>query len=56
MNAKPEPTGGARGEITRRGALRTSAALAAAPAARRASQAAGRFERAAAAFMSRIER
>lgn len=54
MNTKPGQAGVARGEITRRGALRTTAALAAAPAARRASRATCRLERAAAAFMSKI--
>lgn len=56
MKTKAEQTGVARGEITRRDALRTTAAIAAAPAARRASQAACRLERAAAAFMSKIGR
>lgn len=56
MKTSSEPVGDARGGITRRDALRTSAAIAAAPAARRASRAAGRLERAAAAFMSKIGR
>ena len=56
MKTRQGPAGDARGDITRRDALRTSAAIAAAPAARRASRAAGRLERAAAAFMSKIGR
>lgn len=56
MKKRPEPAGGARGGITRRDALKASAAVASAPAARRAFRAAGRLELAAAAFMSRIAR
>ena len=56
MRTNPEPAGVARGAITRRDVLRASAAIAAAPAARRASQAAVRLGRAAAAFISKIER
>ena len=56
MKTRQGPAGGARGDITRRDALRTSAAIAAAPAARQASRAACRLERAAAAFISKIGR